>query len=229
MSLAGAPPGPERERPRAPGPADDAFPADEVWRRPKHNLGYAEGLRGLGGIASPLLAGFALAATATLVTTEKAPPLAGWAILAFATSVAFLLHAMQLAFLALSTDPSPAAYLQWHPEATVDRERLEKVRQAQVVKYGEMTRYWVTSNVAYDLGLNAFLTGLLLLLVPDDWDAPRIAAFSVAAVALALELWWGLANRIERLPHPVERPGRSRAVRRLDEDLAGAVMTKDRA
>ncbi|MDQ3742416.1 MAG: hypothetical protein M3320_01400 [Actinomycetota bacterium] len=205
-----------------------SFPAGQVWRRPKDNLGYAEGVRGLGGIVAPLLAGFSLTAIAELVTSADLPPAGEWSILAFALAVGFLLHSMQVGFYALSADPSPATFLQWHPEALVDREKLEEVRVQQITKYGEMVRYWKTSNVAYDVGLNAFLAGLVLLLVPDDWTPARSAAFGVACVALFIELWWGVANRLgDDFPHPVfRRRATVGDVERLRDDLARSVMER---
>jgi hypothetical protein len=188
-------------------PAPPRIPSTQVWRRPLKNLGYAEGLRGRGGTVCPLIAGFALAAIAQLVTAEDAPPLADWAILAFACSVALLVHSMQLAFFALSADPSPATYLAWHPEALVDEDALKVVRKKQINKYQEMVGYWLRSNIAYDLGLVAFLGAILLLLIPDDWSGPRIVAIVVIALAFALEAWWALANRVSAVPHPVVRPG----------------------
>lgn len=180
------------------------IPPDQVWRRPKDNLGYADHLRGLGGVVSPLLAGFSLAAIAQLLTTENPPPLTDWAVLALATSVAFLLHSMQLAHAALAADPSPATYLVWYPEALVEKDALLEVRRKQVQKYREMVRYWLRANVSYDVGLVAFLAGLVLLLIPEQWSGARIAAVSIAGAALLLEGWWAIANRMpDQLPHPV--------------------------
>jgi hypothetical protein len=55
-------------------------------------------IRGLGGTVAPLLAGFSLAAAAQLVTSQKPPPLADWAIAAFTVGTTMLLndHAVRL-------------------------------------------------------------------------------------------------------------------------------------
>ena len=84
----------------------------EVWKTPVR-LAYADGIRGLGGTVSPLLAGFALAAIATILTADAgdAPPQGGWAAAAFAASVGLLLYAMQDSMLCLSRSASPDEYL----------------------------------------------------------------------------------------------------------------------
>jgi hypothetical protein len=206
----------------------DELGSEQLWRRPTTILGYAENLRGLGGVVSPLLAGFSLAAIAQILTADSPPPLAAWALVAFAACVALLMHAMQLAFIALALDPSPATHLSWFPEALIDERALADLRRRQAEKYDEMIRYFVRTNIAYDLGLNAFLAGVVLLLVPHRWTAPHIAALAVAGTALVLELWWAVANRIERVPHPVLRSPSPPRVVPVRPSLTAAVLDPDR-
>jgi hypothetical protein len=201
--------------------------ADEAWNRPTR-LGYPEGLRGLGGVVSPLLAGFSLAAIAGILTAEDAPPQAEWAVLAFACSIALLLLAMQLAFLALARDPLPTTQLAWHPEALVDEKALSSLRRRQASAFEEMVVYWRKSNRSYDLGVVAFLAGVVLLLIPDAWTAARIAAIAVAGAALALEVWWAAANRIPGLPHPVIRGPQEIEVADLAPKAMAAIQDPDR-
>jgi hypothetical protein len=171
-------------------------------------LGYAEALRGLGGIVAPLLTGFSLAAIATLVTASDAPPLAEWASAALATAVALLLFSMQVAFLSLTRNSSPADVLTWRPEATVTEEALASAREAHAADFAEMTRLGKLSFGAYGTGLLAFLAGVLLLMVPGEWTLAWAIAVGITAVALALETWWMLAFAFpKKVPHPVSRRG----------------------
>lgn len=127
--------------PEAGGPASgaDAGKRHPAWVRPR-TLGYHESLRGLGGIVSPLLAGFSLATIATLVTSENPPPLAEWAVAALALAITLLLYSMQTASQALTHNPSPQEILNWRPEATVSVEELQRAREAQAADFAEMAR-----------------------------------------------------------------------------------------
>jgi hypothetical protein len=168
-------------------------------------LGYQETLRGLGGIVAPLLAGFSLAAIATIVTGRVGPPLAAWPVASLATAVALLLFSMQVAFLALTQNSTPQDVLAWRPEATVSEEELQLVRLTQAADFEEMSRLGYLSLNAYAAGLIAFLLGVLFLMVPEDWSGGWAVGVAVIAAALALEVWWFAANRWRRLPHPVSR------------------------
>jgi hypothetical protein len=119
-------------------------------------------------------------------------------------TVACLLFSMQVAFLALSRSPSPADILTWEPQVAVSREALQKAREQQAANYADMRKLWKMCGPAYDLGMAGFLAGVVLLLVPYSWSAPRIAAVLVASLALCGELWWMLANLSDRVPHPIE-------------------------
>jgi hypothetical protein len=175
-----------------------------VWMRP-HSLGYHEALRGLGGIVAPLLAGFSLAAIATIVTSSQAPRLAEWAVAALGAAVALLLLSMQVAFLSLTQNSSPEVILSWRPETTVSKEELDRARAAQAADLLEMTRLGRLSFGAYGAGIVAFLLGLVLLMVPQTWSAGWVIGVAATSAALLLEVWWLVANHVARVPHPVSR------------------------
>lgn len=175
-----------------------------VWRRPRA-LGYHEALRGLGGIVAPLLAGFSLAAIATIITSDAAPPLADWAVASLATAVALLLFSMQVAFLSLTQNSSPQDVLMWRPEASVSEDELQEARSVQSADFEEMSRLGRLSLRAYEAGLIAFLFGVLLLMIPNEWSVGFAIGVIVMTAALLLELWWLTANRWTRVPHPVSR------------------------
>jgi hypothetical protein len=151
--------------------------------------------------------GFSLLAIATLVTANDPPRLVGWAIGAFTVTVAVLLFSMQVAFLSLNRNSSPADILSWRPEATVSVHELQLARAAQAAGFREMKRLGKISFRAYHLGVVAFLIALLFLVIPKTWSGGRIAGVVAVASVLSLELWWALANK-RWLPHPVERPVR---------------------
>lgn len=183
---------------------DTTEPTSAPWERPKL-FGYAETLRGLGGIVAPLLTGFALATIALLVTASDKPRLADWATVALSVTVACLLYSMQVAFLALARSPSPGDILNWVPEAAVSVEALTKVRAEQAANLNAVRGLWKHTSLAYDIGVVSLLAGLLLLLIPHHWVAATTAAVVVAGIALLAEVWWTVANRITWLPHPAVR------------------------
>lgn len=147
-------------------------------------------------------------------------------------TVACLLFSMQVAFLALSRSPSPADILTWEPQVAVSREALEKARAQQAANFADMTRFWKLCGSAYDVGVAGFLAGVMLLLIPYSWSAPRIAAVLVASLALGGELWWALANRFDRVRHPVVHdsdPAKfARNLTPLDAIGSAAVLHSDR-
>jgi len=206
-----------------------------VWWRPRA-LGYAESLRGLGGIVSPLLAGLSLAAIATLATSDHKPPLTSWAVAALAATVVLLLYSMQVAFLSLNQNSTPADILMWHPEAMVSEEELQRAREVQAADFKDMERLGKLSFLAYSYGLITFLVAVLLLMVPAKWSIGWMFGMVVTGLALLLEIWWIAATHFQALPHPVvRRPQPSHRAHwtsahppPLDELGLAAVMDPDR-
>jgi hypothetical protein len=68
-----------------------------------------------------------------------------------------------------------------------------------------MTGLYKRSLRAYGAGLLAFLTGLMLLMIPEHWTAGWVVAVAVTAAALLFEGWWLAGNALKSrfLPHPV--------------------------
>lgn len=174
------------------------------WRRPQL-LGYPETLRGLGGIVAPLLTGFSLTTIAVLLTSTHRPPLSNWSVVALALAVVFFLYSMQVAFLALARSPLPSDFISWIPGIASDQDALATAQVEQRATFEEMARFWKRAGLSYDLGLDAFLAGFVLLLIPHTWSLPHTARVVIAGVALAGEFWWTAANRWHKIPHPVVR------------------------
>jgi hypothetical protein len=183
-----------------------------LWRRPD-DFGFQETMRGLGGVAAPLLAGFSLATIATLAAADRPPRLGDWAILALAGAACLLLYSMQVAFLGLGHDPRPSEALSWYPEAVVDKQTLNWLRRRQGRDYRLAVKYQARHALTYDAGLLLFLCGLGLLTWPQAGHASvaRYTAVAVVGVAFAVELYWVVVRRLNpkrvargkpRLRHP---------------------------
>jgi hypothetical protein len=188
---------------------DDVAPVP-IWDRPAR-LGYQETVRGMGGIVTPLLAGFCLATIATIVAADNPPKLAGGAVLALGAAAGLLLYSMQVAFMALENDPSPEQMLMWYPEGTVNKKSLGDIRARQAQAMAQVRIYVYRHSITYELGMLLFLTGLFLVIWPRSASFPRVTALIVVAGAIAMEVWWMVAryrnssrdDRIERLArHP---------------------------
>ncbi len=168
---------------------DREYRGSLVWKRPGA-LGEAEVERGLGGVVSPVLAGFSLAAIATVVTADRVPPLADWAVAALAVTAACLVFGMQYAFLSLRHSTPPADRLGWNPEATVDESELNRERRRQATDRDLALRYSGRTRGFYNTALISFALGLALLVVPREWSVASVVAVAAAALAGLIEITW---------------------------------------
>ena len=157
-----------------------------VWKRP-NPLGQVELVRGLGGIASPLMVGFSLAAISILVTSDRPPRFAEWGTAAFSLASLLLLFAMRYAFMVLRHSASPGERIAWFPEARVDAASLaiERLNQAEDVRLADW--YARIAEILFELGQLAFLSGLVILLIPTDWASGRTLAFTIALVGSLIQ------------------------------------------
>jgi hypothetical protein len=218
-----------------------------VWK-PLKPLGQAEVIRGLGGIVSPLLAGFSLAAIATLLTASSPPRLTEFSIAAFAMTVGFLLFAMQFAFTALRYTASPSERLEWRPEITATDEssdshneavilrEMQEIREEQALDFAITKLYMKRTAQLYDLGLLAFTIGLVLLLVPAKWTIGRTIAVSAAGVAGLLEIYWIYGHFLNRWRFPESLYKRFLPLRKdikhrkeMKEDIAPTAISNEEA
>jgi hypothetical protein len=170
----------------------------KVWQR-SVPLGEPEAVRGLGGIVAPLLAGFSLAALATITTAGDKPPLADWAIAGLALASAFLLFAMQFTFMALRYGASPSERLAVNPRATKSRTALQEERELQGLDFAASKWYASRAGGLYDLGLLCFLVGLALLLVPSEWTVGTAVAVTITGIAAVAEMLWASGRWLRRL------------------------------
>jgi hypothetical protein len=169
----------------------------QVWQRPSP-LGEPDAVRGLGATVAPLLSGFSLAAIATLINVDpsRKPPLTDFAIGAFAVTVALLLQAMQFAFLVLRYSATPESRLSVNPRARQTSVELEGEREVQWHDFLSAEFYRRRVYVLYELGLLAFLTGLLFLMIPKTWSTGRVVGLTAITISTLFEAVWGLNNRL---------------------------------
>jgi hypothetical protein len=168
-----------------------------VWRFPEP-LGAAAGGAFFGGTAAPLLAGFSLAAVVALANDAARGLRGDVAVALFAAAAALLLFAVQAAAAASTYSATPAERLGWFPQASHDDAWLRKTRDEQWRDAGLAAALRHRLRIAYNLGILAFLGGLVAALTPGpgDWTAPRYVGLAVVVSAVALEIsWWSRRPR----------------------------------
>jgi len=103
-----------------------------MWNIPAV-AGQAESPRTLGGVVTPVLAGFALATVALLVSGDPQflPRLHEPAVLAFVVAVGLLLAAMQFSSASVRYASRPTDRLDLVPEARIDIDKLNFAQKAQ--------------------------------------------------------------------------------------------------
>jgi hypothetical protein len=166
-----------------------------IWKRPG-SIGDLEAIRGMGGVVAPLLAGFALATIALLVTSAHPAqtPQAPWAVACLAVSAVLFLNSIQYSYLAVRSGTTPTAYLEWDPAAKLDPKRLNDVRLEQAADRKLFDRFNGIAGLLYDGALLLFLAGLALVIVPQEWQPANGVALGAVSLAGAFEVTWILAR-----------------------------------
>jgi hypothetical protein len=157
----------------------------------------------MGGVVSPVLAGFALATIAVLVTSAdpNKTPLAPWAVLCLALAGVAFLYVMQYSFLAMRSGSPPSSYTDWEPEVALEPERLEHLRLEQAADRRLFLMFNKRAGWLYDLALLLFLAGLALVIVPARWGVPNVIAVTVVGLAFVVEVLWILADPVAAIGH----------------------------
>jgi hypothetical protein len=162
-----------------------------IWRR-QEPLGYAVGLVSFSSIAAPLLTGFSLTTIVELIgRSESARGTRGdIAIAAFAIAAGLLIYAIQAGLAASQLTVPPDQRAAQTPEARGDVRWLKQLRQEQWRDAALAERLFIRTRIAYNLGIVAFLGGLVAVLVPDpkEWNLIRIIAIIAASTAGIIEL-----------------------------------------
>jgi hypothetical protein len=160
-----------------------------VWSRPEP-LGLATSGSTFGSVAAPLLAGFSLTAVVELVGKDDGGLRGDGALIAFAAAAGLLVYTIQLSVTAARHQVSPADRLAWIPEARLDDDWLNWLRDNQWRDEALAERQRARARVSYNGGILAFLAGLVLVLVPGpgDWRLARVLALAAAGTVLLAEL-----------------------------------------
>lgn len=144
-----------------------------------------EVVRGFGTVVPSVLAGFALATIATLVTASDPPPLASWAAAGLVISASAMIYAMQILITALRYWSSPAERLAWRPEAAEQPEFLREERWRHALDQAVFNRYARRGRVWYNVGIVSFSVSFVLILVPEPLLGPASdASWLVVATAV---------------------------------------------
>jgi hypothetical protein len=182
----------------APGPQDDAEALHVPrWEVPDR-YGEAEALNSMGTIASPLLAGFSLAAmvqTVTITSSEARWPDA--ALMLFFLAAVLFIAAVQAMFWARGYQASPAEITGWWPDAE-NPDRLKLLRREQK-RHVAGFRMWANrARRTYNAGLLSLLAALVTVAVPPESQGHtavlRWLAVSVGGVAFVVEIMWITAS-----------------------------------
>jgi len=170
---------------------------------------------GLGGVASPLLAGFAVTLIALVVQIEERLrwPNAGLAVLALA--MVLFLQVVQLNARAKGYAVTPAQAAEWYDDMA-DPDRRAVVRWELRHHHDAWSALVRRARFRYNVGILALLAGTAGMLVPPAGQpigAARIAAITVIGVGALIEALDLYAQRWQRSADTRTRAGA--AVRRV--------------
>jgi hypothetical protein len=209
-------------------PQDDADPA--LWRHPEP-VGYGIGFTSFATIAAPLLAGFSLTTIVTLSGSQDNRGTRGdIAIAAFSVTTVLMLFTLQAGIAAIQRAIPPDQRASQYPEA---RRWLGWMRDLRADQWRDEKLAWRIyrrCRWAYNLGIIAFIGGLIVLIVPSPakWDPHtgpvfRTVALVVAAIAILSEIvlsfrWPAVVSRW-LVPGSEGRPVKLKDVKDEPDDL----------
>lgn len=164
----------------------------------RYPLGTTDALRSMGAVAAPLLAGFALATLAVLLTSDVQVRFAGPATFSLAVASSMFVLCVQFTFTGLLYSATPAERTDWLPAN--DPTVTQRLQQVQRKDHHLQGRYLIRARATYDIGIVSLLVALLALVAPQHWPSWRAAAFLVVVTGLVLELIWVVGGRLRRPP-----------------------------
>jgi hypothetical protein len=160
---------------------------------------------GLGGVAAPMLAGFAVALLGLVLQVERDLRWAGLSLLLFAAAAVLFLQVVQFHARARAFASSPKQALDWYDDAD-DPERVRRVR-AELRQHDAAWRFWIRrARLCYNAGVVVLLCGSAVILVParnESFGVFRIAAIVVVLAGAfyeTLTMINGWLGRLDRLP-----------------------------
>ncbi len=179
-------------------------PAPMIKWRFSYPMGYVDAYRATGTVAAPLLAGFTLASIIVMVTAERQPLLSEWATFAFVAAATKFVFSMQFTYCGLLYAAPPSEREAVMPRRLGEEPTPSEFAKALRVQYQDdqiQRRYFNRAGLLYNLGVAAYLSGLILVLIPVRWSAAVITAIVGVAIALLVELLW-LASQIGLIARP---------------------------
>jgi hypothetical protein len=214
-----------------PQPAEDTGHEPALWLR-LIPVGYGIGLTSFATIAAPLLAGFSLTTIVALSSSADNRGTRGdIAIAAFSVTTTLMLFALQAGIAASQRDVPPDQRAARYPEARHNPLWMERLRADQWRDQKEALQLYARCRWTYNLGIIAFLGGLIALLIPSPsrWDdlntalAFRIVALAVTAIALLIEivLTFRILPAVSKwlVPGSERRPVKRKAVRENPDSI----------
>ncbi|BCB91507.1 hypothetical protein [Phytohabitans suffuscus] len=177
------------------------------WPAPPEPYGAFTAVDSLGGVAAPLLAGFAVALIGLLVPGADSLRHPDAALLLLALAAVLFLQVVQLNARARGYAVSPAQVREWYPD--FDDPARQAVVAWELRHHRDCWAHLVRrTRVRYNIAILALTAGLMVALVPRGPVAPlRVAAIVVLGLFALLELL-ELADRTlgtRRVPRLVRR------------------------
>ena len=168
------------------------------WQKPSP-LGYANAIDSVGGVASPLLAGFSLATTVLISDDAKDFRWPGVAMVIFVIAAVLLIEAVQCSFNARKYIWSAGDVTAWWPDMQIGTNREENLQEEQRIAYSKWQTWSAWTRWAYNLGIVALLAALGSALPPqhatDAQGTLRWVAAGIAFAACIGELvWFGISR-----------------------------------
>lgn len=143
---------------------------------------------GLGGVAAPLLGGFAVTLLALVTQIEPALRLPDAALLLFAVSAVLFLQVVQLNARARGYAVTPAQVREWYPD--YDEPDRQRVVAWELRHHRACWTHLVRrTRLRYNVAIVALTLGLMVMLVPAGGIGPvRVAAIAVLGLFTLVEL-----------------------------------------
>lgn len=167
-----------------------------LWRHPEPT-GYVVGFTSFATIAAPLIAGFSLTTIVTLSSSaDNRGTRGGIAIAAFSVAAVLMLFTLQAGLAASQRAIPPDQRAAQYPEARYQLGWMRKLLLDQWRDEKLAWRLYARCRWTYNLGIIAFLGGLIAVLIPssgkwDNFHTARvfpIVALVAAVIAILIEI-----------------------------------------
>jgi hypothetical protein len=157
---------------------------------------------GLGGVAAPLLAGFAITLMALVVQSASDLRWADVSLLLLGAAAVLLLQVVQLNARARGYAVTPAQAREWYPQLDEDSQRARVIDwelQHHLSCWQDLVR---RARIRYNLAVILLLCAIAVLLVPENtaeftatrWLAVLVVALGAATEVAAVLAGWGRAH-----------------------------------